>query len=209
MGILDLEESLNSKETAKCLAWCNSNKSKLQKIKSRLEWELRLQDFIELIKNEKRNQAVQYSRKFLAQLSPSEDEIGQVMALLGSFHNYCKIIFLVVDCPRFFEIQKAFPASTHINRYKGLFSEERWLFLSHMCRFDILRLHSLGEISVFERTLEAGLAAMKTHQCFDEKTTKDACPVCSDKLNSIAHRLPFAHCTQSRLICSYTGDEMN
>ena len=131
------------------------------------------------------------------------------MALLGSFHNYGKIIFLVIDCPRFFEIQKAFPASTHINRYKGLFSEERWLFLSHMCRFDILRLHSLGEISVFERTLEAGLAAMKTHQCFDEKTTKDACPVCSDKLNSVAHRLPFAHCTQSRLICSYTGDEMN
>ena len=33
--------------------------------------------------------------------------------------------------------------------------------------------------------------------------------VCSEKLNGVASKLPFAHCTQSRLICSATGDEMN
>ena len=110
----------------------------------------------------------------------------------------------------------------------------------------MLRSHSLGEHSVFEKTLEAGLSAMKTHQCFLDKTKSNGCPgkvlfsmksdfkgssvlpwsgvplnclfetfiwtlikVCSEKLNGVASKLPFAHCTQSRLICSATGDEMN
>ena len=37
----------------------------------------------------------------------------------------------------------------------------------------------------------------------------DGCPVCADSLNCIALRLPYAHCTQSRLICAHSGDEMN
>ena len=45
-----------------------------------------------------------------------------------------------------------------------------------MCRYDMLRSHSLGEHSVFEKTLEAGLSAMKTHQCFLDKTKSNGCP---------------------------------
>ena len=40
----------------------------------------------------------------------------------------------------------------------------------------MLRSHSLGEHSVFEKTLEAGLSAMKTHQCFLDKTKSNGCP---------------------------------
>lgn len=65
-----------------------------------------------------------------------------------------------------------------------------------MCRSDILRLHQLGDVSTFESTLEAGLSALKTHQCFHENCRSEACPVCSTQLNSIAKRLPFAACTQ-------------
>jgi len=185
LQIIELEESLIAKDTQKSLNWCNQNKTKLQKIKSRFEWDLRIQDFVELIKVEKRIEAVQYARKYLTPLSPSDEELGQVMALL------------------------VFPSSTHISRYKNLFSDDRWLLLRHMCRYDMLRSHSLGEHSVFEKTLEAGLSAMKTHQCFLDKTKSNGCPVCSEKLNGVASKLPFAHCTQSRLICSATGDEMN
>ena len=48
------------------------------------KWDLRIQDFVELIKVEKRIEAVQYARKYLTPLSPSDEELGQVMALLGN-----------------------------------------------------------------------------------------------------------------------------
>ena len=69
-----------------------------------------------------------------------------------------------------------------------------------MCRTDILRLHQLGELSIFETTLEAGLSALKTHQCFYQNLRSDACPVCSNQLNAIAKRLPYSHCTQVKII---------
>lgn len=100
LQIIELEESLIAKDTQKSLNWCNQNKTKLQKIKSRFEvshsftftiikthftkWDLRIQDFVELIKVEKRIEAVQYARKYLTPLSPSDEELGQVMALLGN-----------------------------------------------------------------------------------------------------------------------------
>ena len=76
--IMELELSLADRQTSKCLAWCLHNRSKLQKIKSKFEIELRIQDFIELIKNEKRNEAVEYAQKFITPLAPPDIEIGQV-----------------------------------------------------------------------------------------------------------------------------------
>ena len=107
---------------------------------------MRVQDFIELIKSEKSIEAVTYAQKHITPLAEPDMELGRVMALL------------------------VFPANTHISRYKDYFSDDRWAYLSQMCRQDILRLHNLSETSVFERTLEAGLSAMKTHYCFNDKT---------------------------------------
>ena len=46
----DVEEALTRQDTSKCLAWSHDNKSKLRKMKSTLEFNVRLQEFIELIK---------------------------------------------------------------------------------------------------------------------------------------------------------------
>ena len=54
----EIEESLERRETAKCLTWCHDNKSKLRKMKSNLEFNLRTQEFIELIRNNDRIDAV-------------------------------------------------------------------------------------------------------------------------------------------------------
>jgi len=185
LKIAELEEDLGCQKTQKCLAWCNQNTSRLRKIKSRFEWEIRLQDFIELIRANKRSEAVAYSRKYFPNLAPSHAELGAAMTLL------------------------VFQPMTHVGKYKSFFSFDRWTHLQVMCRSDILRLHQLGDVSTFESTLEAGLSALKTHQCFHENCRSEACPVCSTQLNSIAKRLPFAACTQSRLVCSASGDEMN
>lgn len=46
----DVEKDLAQHNTAKCILWCIDNKSKLRKINSNIEFKLRQQEFIELIR---------------------------------------------------------------------------------------------------------------------------------------------------------------
>ena len=41
----------------------------------------------------------------------------------------------------------------------------------------------------------------------NERSTE--CPVCSKHLNQLARNLPFAHCSNSRLICRMSGEKMD
>ncbi|XP_025742743.1 E3 ubiquitin-protein transferase MAEA isoform X3 [Callorhinus ursinus] len=134
----EVEESLERRETATCLAWCHDNKSRLRKMKGRqsehdaktgrksrvasgspkesedlgmetikgkpelscLEFSLRIQEFIELIRQNKRLDAVRHARKHFSQAEGSQlDEVRQVMGML------------------------AFPPDTHISPYKKFGSE--------------------------------------------------------------------------------------
>lgn len=104
--IRDLESSLRKQSTAECLAWCSENKSRLRKIKSRFEWELRLQNFITLIKEDKRMEAMEYARKFMTDLVPQSaksTELGAAMALLvfqptthvGAYRALFRLVFIL------------------------------------------------------------------------------------------------------------------
>ncbi|XP_025777371.1 macrophage erythroblast attacher [Puma concolor] len=173
----EVEESLERRETATCLAWCHDNKSRLRKMKGRqsehdaktgrksrvasgspkesedlgmetikgkpelscLEFSLRIQEFIELIRQNKRLDAVRHARKHFSQAEGSQlDEVRQVMGML------------------------AFPPDTHISPYKDLLDPARWRMLIQQFRYDNYRLHQLGNNSVFTLTLQAGLSAIKT-----------------------------------------------
>eukprot|EP00027_Filamoeba_sp_ATCC50430_P008698 CAMPEP_0168546516 /NCGR_PEP_ID=MMETSP0413-20121227/3541_1 /TAXON_ID=136452 /ORGANISM="Filamoeba nolandi, Strain NC-AS-23-1" /LENGTH=407 /DNA_ID=CAMNT_0008576701 /DNA_START=101 /DNA_END=1324 /DNA_ORIENTATION=- len=59
-------ESLQNHDCKEALKWCNDNRSKLKKINSTLEFELHLQECIELIREQKFMDAIQYARKNLA-----------------------------------------------------------------------------------------------------------------------------------------------
>jgi len=54
----EVEQSLAEHQTAKCLAWCHDNKSKLRKLKSSMEFNIRIQEFVQLIKSNNRLDAV-------------------------------------------------------------------------------------------------------------------------------------------------------
>ncbi|MXQ96027.1 hypothetical protein E5288_WYG022231 [Bos mutus] len=222
----EVEESLERRETATCLAWCHDNKSRLRKMKGRqsehdaktgrksrvasgspkesedlgmetikgkpelscLEFSLRIQEFIELIRQNKRLDAVRHARKHFSQAEGSQlDEVRQVMGML------------------------AFPPDTHISPYKDLLDPARWRMLIQQFRYDNYRLHQLGNSSVFTLTLQAGLSAIKTPQCYKEDGSSRSpdCPVCSRSLNKLAQPLPMAHCANSRLVCKISGDVMN
>lgn len=80
----EVEKSLANRETNKCLAWCYDNRSKLRKLKSNMEFKLRVQEFIELIRSDRRMEAIKHARKHFP--SFEEEHLGtiqQVMALLA------------------------------------------------------------------------------------------------------------------------------
>ncbi|WAR22448.1 MAEA-like protein [Mya arenaria] len=77
-----VEESLINHETAPCLAWCYENKSKLRKLKSSLEFKLRQQEFIEMIRSNCRLDAVRHARKyFSSQLD--EQQLAETQIVMG------------------------------------------------------------------------------------------------------------------------------
>nr|CAB3263592.1 macrophage erythroblast attacher [Phallusia mammillata] len=182
----EVEMTLDKQECERCLAWCHDNRSRLRKLKSSLEFNLHMQQFIELIRKNRRMEAVNHARKFFSAVDESQmAEVKQVMGLL------------------------AFTADTHVSPYKSLFSISRWQNIKEQFRYENYRLYQLGDVSVFKVTLQAGLAGLKTHQCYNDETKSTDCPVCSPLFNELAKPLPYAHCAQSRLICSITGKLMN
>lgn len=78
-------------------------------------------------------------------------------------------------------------------------------------RHENYRLFQLASQSVFTVALQAGLSALKTPQCYsaNKEGRNPNCPVCNKALNELAAPLPFAHCSQSRLVCSISGKPLN
>lgn len=79
-----IEQALARGSCTEALAWCAENKSALRKIKSTLEFSLRLQEYIELARARRTTAAIAYSRKHLV---PWQDthlaEIRTASALLA------------------------------------------------------------------------------------------------------------------------------
>lgn len=189
----DVEESLASKETSKCLLWCHDNKSKLRKMKysgcfqSSLEFNLRQQEFIELIRSDRRMDAVRHARKYFTNLE--DDQLQDVQHVMGLL---------------------AFPFNTELSPYKELLDESRWQMLVQQFRHENFKLYQLSTHSVFSVALQAGLSALKTPHCYKTEQDRNTdCPVCSLPLNQLASPLPYAHCSQSRLVCYISGHSLN
>ncbi len=57
---------LDQHDCTRALAWCGENRSRLNKIASPFEFDLRLQEFLTLVKQGEQIKAIEYARKFLA-----------------------------------------------------------------------------------------------------------------------------------------------
>eukprot|EP00118_Oscarella_pearsei_P010096 m.60521 g.60521 ORF g.60521 m.60521 type:complete len:411 (+) comp34934_c0_seq4:22-1254(+) len=198
-----VEEALKRRDTAPCLAWCYENRYKLRKLKSTLEFSVKVQDFIELVRTRKTAEALKYAKKYFSSVEES---------LLGEMQSAMTLL--------------AFSDGTQCPPYKKLFDEGRWSLLVEQFRQDNFSLHQLNGRSLLSVTLQAGLTALKTRhrislklivcfsvislrQCYKETARNPECPVCISPLNELARPLPFAHFSQSRLICGISGKRMD
>ena len=138
-----IEKALTEHSCSEALAWCKENAAALKKAQSPLEFELRYQEFIELVKAKKFTEAISYSQK---QLVPWQStrlaEISHVMTLLAFDHR--------TRCPP----------------YARLYDESRWADLLASFRSTLFALLSIPEQPFLHLSLSVGLASLKLPACY-------------------------------------------
>ncbi|KAI1173753.1 CTLH/CRA C-terminal to lish motif domain-containing protein [Nemania sp. FL0916] len=172
------------------LAWCTAGdtKKELRKMDSNLEFMLRYQQYIELVRNHsqtKPDEALAHARKHLAPYwSIYPKEMGHVCGLLAMLPEN-------VD---------------QVETYRDLYSPERWKMLADLFTATHNSLLSLPSIPLLHIALSSGLSALKTPACHSIHPNSAAapshqtslslatsvCPICSKELNELARNVPHA-----------------
>ncbi|KAJ7167334.1 CTLH/CRA C-terminal to lish motif domain-containing protein [Mycena crocata] len=190
-----IEGALARHSSAEALSWCSENKTALRKLKSTLEFDLRLQEYIELSRARKPQEAIEYSRKHLVPWHETHlEEIQQAAGLL------------------------AFRPETAFGRYKRLYDPSRWAALIQSFRLAIYSLNSLPTEPLLNLSLYAGLASLKLPACGAHATKNVDCPVCDGEagsgsqglgLGKLAEEVPLSHHANSTIVCYITGKIMD
>ncbi|CDO77084.1 hypothetical protein BN946_scf184473.g28 [Trametes cinnabarina] len=181
-----IEDALNRKSCTEALAWCSENKAALRKLKNTLEFDLRLQEYIELARAGKTVEAMAYSKKHLLPWQETHFyQIVQAAALL---------------CYR---------PSTSCGPYKRLYDPSRWTMLIQSFRLAIYHLSTLPTEPLLHLAMYAGLASLKLPACYNHETRNVDCPVCNSDLGVLAKEVPFSHHVNSTIVCRSTGKIMD
>ncbi|KAK1148261.1 GID complex subunit containing RING finger motif [Aspergillus melleus] len=181
-----IAESLRRGVTKDALQWCSENKAALKKSQYNLEFELRMQQYIEMLRTgnkEKVVEAMMHAQKYLSSYIETQSaEIHRAAGLL------------------------AFPKDTKAEPYKSMYSPDRWTHLSDLFVRTHHELLSLPSRPLLHIALSAGLSALKTPSCHSAytssssnslSTTTSVCPICSTELNELARKMPYAHHAKS------------
>ncbi|TYJ16156.1 hypothetical protein E1A91_A10G230500v1 [Gossypium mustelinum] len=178
-------DALKNQEVGPALAWCAENKSRLKKSKSKFEFQLRLQEFIELVRAENYMRAILYARRYLAPWGATHlKELQLVMTTL------------------------AFRSNTECTKYKVLFEPKQWDFLVDQFKQEFYKLHGMTLEPLLNIYLQAGLSALKTPYCFEDDCTKED-PLSQENFRKLAMPLPYSKQHHSKLVCYITKELMD
>ncbi|RGP70824.1 macrophage erythroblast attacher [Fusarium sporotrichioides] len=197
-----IRDSLMKESVVEALAWCTENKKELRKMDSKLEFMLRFQQYIELVRSQspsKVNEAIAHAKKHLIPYRAAfRREVEQACGLL------------------------AFPPGSMA--YGELYKPSRWAELAELFTKTHNQLLALPAVPLLHVALSSGLSALKTPACHTHSantsqnsnashTTSSTdvtetaastlghgvCPICSTELNELARNVPYAHHTQSHV----------
>ncbi|KAH7923099.1 hypothetical protein BV22DRAFT_1093538 [Leucogyrophana mollusca] len=180
-----IEDALSRHSCTEALVWCSENKTALRKIKSTLEFELRLQEYIELARARKTQDAIAYSKKHL--VSWQDTHLKQIL----------QASMLLAILP-----------STNCGQYRRLYDTSRWSSLIQAFRLAIYNLNTLPTEPLLNLALYSGLASLKLPSCYDSAKNVD-CPVCDPSIRSLANEVPFSHHANSTIVCRLSGKIMD
>ncbi|CAL0320636.1 unnamed protein product [Lupinus luteus] len=178
-------DALQNKDVSPALAWCAENKPRLKKSKSKLEFQLRLQEFIELVRAENNLQAITYARKYLAPWGATHmKELQRVFATI------------------------AFKRDTEYATYKVLFEAKQWDFLVDQFRQEFCKVYGMTLEPLLNIYLQAGLSALKTPYCYEDDCTKED-PLSQESFRTLAMSLPYSKQHHSKLVCYISKEIMD
>ncbi|KAM3281097.1 protein MAEA [Capsicum chacoense] len=178
-------DALQNKEVTPALAWCADNKSRLKKSKSKFEFQLRMQEFIELVRAENMMRAITYARKYLAPWGSTHmKELQRVLATL------------------------AFKSNTECTTYKVLFEPKQWDYLIDQFKQEFCKLYGMTLEPLLNIYLQAGLSALKTPFCYEDDCTKED-PLSQESFRKLATPLPYSKQHHSKLVCYITKELMD
>lgn len=191
MGIIG---SLERKDLTGALQWCADHRGNLKRISSDLEFKLRRQEFIELLRSGDLSGALKASQKhFPAWLETSYREIREALALI------CWLPFL----------RKGIRWNNGLmGKYENLLGEEQWEELKTQFQKDFVTVYQVDQGSQLIKTVKTGLSALKTRQCAQDDSCDSECPACSGPLKELAGTLPFGHFEITKMRCRITGKLM-
>ncbi|KFH44912.1 Protein-like protein [Hapsidospora chrysogenum ATCC 11550] len=195
-----IRSELLAGKVGEALAWCADNKKELRKMESKLEFMLRFQQYIELVREgtqPKLVEAMAHAKKHLLPYRAQHPrEVQQACGLLA--------------------VPPRTPASAaYIELYRP-----RWQELADLFTKTHNSLLSLPDRPLLHVALSSGLSALKTPACHatpaasagvnsndhDTATSfssassgRGVCPICSVELNELAAHVPYAHHAKSHV----------
>ncbi|KAM9875606.1 Protein FYV10 [Verticillium dahliae] len=139
-----IQESLRGGSVAEALAWCQDNKKELRKKDSSLEFMLRFQQYVELLRSHKYLEAIAHLKKYIVPYkSVYPDQCRKAFGLLA---------YSDADAA----------ANT---TYAALYSLDRWTNLVDIFTNNHNELLALPRLPLLHIALSSGLSALKTPAC--------------------------------------------
>lgn len=175
---------LRNRDCTSGLSWCSQNAAKLRKNRSKLQFCLHRQVFVELVRNDNVQEAIQYAKQNLSSFaSMYPEEFQQAAALIA---------------------MRLIPGSYTCTT---LFDEQRWEELIDMLRAAMFTIYGLPDISPLKIHIEAGLSALKTTEGMEGKGGQNN-PLRQPILAEFAQQLPESKRSISKLVCPVSGTIM-
>lgn len=178
-------DAIHNKEVSPALAWCAENRSRLKKSKSKFEFHLRLQEFVEMVRDEKRMQAIMYARKYLSSWGSSH---------MKEFQRVATTV--------------AFKSNTECAAYKLLFEAKQWDYLVDQFKQEFCKLYGITLEPLLNIYLQAGICVLKTPFCYQDDCPKED-PLSQESFRKLSQPLPFSKQRHSKLVCYITKELMD
>ncbi|KAL5114527.1 GID complex subunit containing RING finger motif [Pleosporales sp. CAS-2024a] len=205
-----IERSLREgMSTSLALDWCKEHSKELKKSGSILEFELRLQQYVELVR--------QGHEAGMSNMDGMESD-GMHGVNIGGGGGELKLVQAKEHAKKYLSMSGdpdlfrraacllAYKPWDDVEPYVSLYSPSRWAHLAKTFVSTHHSLYSLPPRPLLHVALSAGLSALKTPACHSAYTSSSAnaassttsvCPICSTELNELARNVPYAHHTKS------------
>lgn len=185
-------DSLRAESCNEALKWISQNRTKLLKSKCRLyeklEMELRIQDFIQLLIDGKTSDAVSYSQQFLLPYTVNNDHnMNRVKQAMGA------IVFV---------------HQTDSYIYKEFSGKERWDYLINIFKEVFSKFYQMSQAPLLNILVKLGISTLKSNSCNSENKSL-GCPTCRDDIVDVSNQLPCIVRTHTTLLCPYSHKLMD